>query len=142
MTCVIPPEVVEAIRGHAAAHYPREACGLLVGRDEPDLRRVARAVPARNRAPEEHRYTIAPEDFLRAEREARLHGLDVIGFYHSHPDAGPAPSRTDRRAAWPHYTYLIVAVSAGAAGSLRGFRRVGNDLEPEPLRLADGEARG
>ena len=108
MSCVIPPSVGEQIQRHLVGAHPREACGLLVGRDEAGARWITYAVPADNRHLEPgHAYAISPEAFLDVEKRARSRGLDVVGFYHSHPDGVPAPSARDEAEAWPHYTYLI-----------------------------------
>jgi proteasome lid subunit RPN8/RPN11 len=142
MTCLIAKSAVDTIRRHAVEDYPREVCGLLVGRDESGERWVERAVPARNEAHEGDRYVVSPEDFLKAEREARPLGLEVVGFYHSHPDAEPSPSATDESQSWPHYTYLIVGVSERHAGAIEGWRRTGERFEREPVQFADaGEVR-
>ena len=55
---------------------------------------------------------------MRAEREGRLTGLDVLGFYHSHPDAPARPSEFDLEHAWPNLTYVIISVRAGAPGDI------------------------
>ena len=143
MVFVIPAPAVAAIRSHAAAEYPREGCGLLVGRDRSGERRVAYAVPTRNDHPQAaRRYTIAPEDLLIAEKQARQAGLEVVGFYHSHPDVDPRPSASDTTAAWPHYTYVIVGVRAGRAGEIAAWRLRGEELVAEPLEVtAESEAR-
>ena len=98
--------------------FPSEACGFLIGHEEPQGKRVLSVVPTQNhRAPEEqhHRFTITPEDFLACEKLARNQGQDIIGFYHSHPNAEARPSDYDREHAWPWYSYLIVSVREGRA---------------------------
>ena len=54
---------------------------------------------------------IQPEELLRGEKYAREKKLDVIGFYHSHPDSPAVPSQYDLEHAWPTYSYIIVAVN-------------------------------
>ena len=34
----------------------------------------------------------------------------MLGFYHSHPDHPARPSETDRLAAWPFYSYVLVSI--------------------------------
>ena len=48
-------------------------------------------------------------------------GLDVIGFYHSHPDHPAAPSEYDKDHALPFYSYVIVSVRQGVAGELTSW---------------------
>lgn len=137
MTCVIAAPVVDAIQQHVTAEYPREGCGLLVGHDRPGERRIAYVVPARNADPvPSRRFAIATEDFLKAEKEARRQGFEIVGFYHSHPDVEPEPSLSDAAEAWPHYTYLIVNVRSGRSGAMAAWRFEDRCGVPEVLRVS------
>lgn len=121
---VLPEECREGIRAHAAADYPHECCGLLVGTWQEGGRTVVERVePARNLNTERarDRYELDPMDYLRVDREAREAGLEVVGFYHSHPDSPPLPSVTDARQAWPAYTYIIISVAGGEPGEMRAW---------------------
>jgi proteasome lid subunit RPN8/RPN11 len=138
MACWITAEAVGAIRRHSVSEYPRESCGLLLGRDLHPIRRVDHAVAAANvDAAATRHFTIAPQDFLAAERDARARGLDVVGFYHSHPDAEALPSRSDVAEGWEHYTYLIVSVREGRALDPRGFRLKGGAFVEEPIVVTE-----
>ena len=68
-------------------------------------------------------------DILRAEREARKLGLDILGFYHSHPDAPARPSDFDREHAWPWYAYVIAEVRGGVTVVAVGV--AGDGHEPQ-----------
>ena len=122
----IPAAVLAAAAGHGERTYPEECCGLLLGRPLPDGAgsAVVRAMAAENEHGEERhrRYTIAPEAVLHADRAARAEGLEIVGYYHSHPDHPAAPSAFDREHAWPEVSYLIVPVENGCAGSPRSWR--------------------
>ena len=140
MACLIAAEAVESIRVHAAAEYPKESCGLLVGRDAVMHRTVTHAVAAANvDGATSRRFTIAPEDFLRAERTARERGLEVVGFYHSHPDVEARPSAFDRDHAWSGYSYVIVSVRGGTARETRSWelRPDRSTFDEEGLFLAE-----
>jgi proteasome lid subunit RPN8/RPN11 len=65
-----------------------------------------------------NRYQISPQDYLQADREARQAGLDIVGFYHSHPDHPARPSQFDLENAWPELVYMIVSVNKGKAGEM------------------------
>src|SRR5438067_10601101 len=85
MALYLTEEVRGEIAGHGERGYPNEVCGLLVGRDEGGRRTINSLVPVENSFEVDerfHRYLIAPEDMLRAERLARQEGLDVLGVYH------------------------------------------------------------
>ncbi|WP_322802159.1 M67 family metallopeptidase [Thermoflexus sp.] len=113
----------EQIRAHVEAGYPAEACGIFLGRERDGARIVERLRLVDNRwaHPEEqtHRFLIPPEEVLAAEREAAAEGLDILGFFHSHPDHPARPSDFDREHAWPWYAYLIVSVENGRATDWR-----------------------
>jgi proteasome lid subunit RPN8/RPN11 len=116
----IPEALAGAIRAHGRETYPHECCGFLLGAPG-EVREIARASNAREDSPQ-NRYLIPPIEFVRVQRDADARGLDVIGFYHSHPDHPARPSAFDREHAWPGYAYLIAAVESGLPGELRGFR--------------------
>ncbi|MCI0651625.1 MAG: M67 family metallopeptidase [Planctomycetes bacterium] len=120
----LPPELRAELRLWAEAGYPAEACGLLIGRTMGARVEVLHVRKARNRDKEHaaDRYDLDPSDFLRADTDARAAGLDVVGIWHSHPDHPPIPSETDRRGAWPEYSYLIITVDGGRATEMRAWR--------------------
>lgn len=121
---LMPTDPWRTILSEAELHYPEECCGALLGRAVDGRRRVARAVPIYNGRDDERRrrYLIGPEDVLVVEDAAERAGLDVLGFYHSHPDHPAVPSRFDREHAWPWYTYIIVPVERGAPGAPRAWQ--------------------
>ena len=114
----ISAEVAEKIRQHAAETYPNECCGALFGRDsgEPGVSSPAREIldllPLINRRDDSphNRFSIAPRDIIEADRTAQARSLQLIGWYHSHPDHPARPSAYDREHAWPWYSYVIVSV--------------------------------
>ncbi len=101
------------IRAHAMETYPHECCGALLGRDGESGREVFDLVPVANRREDspENRYAITPEDVRAAEHAARDRGMELLGWYHSHPDHSAEPSAYDREHAWPWYSYVIVGVT-------------------------------
>jgi proteasome lid subunit RPN8/RPN11 len=112
----LPGALLEQIRRHGEAAYPAECCGAMLGRmDQDGFKEVARLAPAVNRRTDDpHRYLIAPDDLRRLEGEARAEGLEIVGYYHSHPDHPARPSAFDTEHAWPWYSYLIVRVDGGS----------------------------
>ncbi len=133
------------VRSHLCAAYPEEGCGVLIGRVRDGVREVERVRVLSNQHEDSrgNRYLIAPENFLAADREARAAGLDVLGFFHSHPDRPPCPSAFDLEHPWPYYSYLIASVERGELGETRSFR-LSDDrsrFEPEPIVLADESSK-
>ena len=109
---------------HAAASYPDECCCVLIGRSLGDATVVERLLSVDNERNESrhNRYLINPETVLAAHKEARALGLDVVGYYHSHPDHPARPSEFDREHAWPGVSYLIVSVEKGSVADARSWR--------------------
>jgi proteasome lid subunit RPN8/RPN11 len=105
--------VAGAIRRHGEETYPHECCGALLGRD----RRVDAVVALPNTTEEgpRRRFLVRPSDYRLAEARARELGVELLGFYHSHPDHPARPSQYDLDHAWPTFAYIIVAVAEGAA---------------------------
>ncbi|MGD2113766.1 MAG: M67 family metallopeptidase [Acidobacteriota bacterium] len=148
-TLSISARHLHAVERHAAEAYPEECCGFLVGRVEEergaaaggagagDLIRVHRVLPTRNEQKSDpcSGYLIAPETVLAARREARSLGLEVVGYYHSHPDRPAEPSPTDRETAWDDMSYLIVAVEKGVPVDARSWRLPGDgeDFEEQAV---------
>ena len=117
----IRTEQIEEIRQHGVRDYPYECCGLLLGRYEPEGKTVSETYPisnAREESAKRNRFLITPEELMHGERYAREKDLEVVGFYHSHPDSPAVPSRYDLEHAWPTYSYIIVSTTAGSAKDL------------------------
>jgi len=121
---VISTPHLHAAGQHAAASYPDECCGVLIGRLRDDSTVVERLLSADNERDDSrhNRYLINPETVLAAHKEARALGLDVVGYYHSHPDHPARPSEFDREHAWPGVSYLIVSVEKGNVADARSWR--------------------
>ena len=144
------PELAERIRSHGAETFPHECCGALLGRDPAFDERPAgtrevvelfRLVNRRDDSPR-NRFAVTPQDVLDAEKVARGHGLDVIGWYHSHPDHPARPSQFDREHAWPWYSYVIVSVMGGAPAEMTSWRLNDDrqDYSPERIEIRTGAA--
>jgi proteasome lid subunit RPN8/RPN11 len=114
----------ESLRAHGEQTYPYECCGVLLGRAEGDTNAVHQIVPAGNtRVDSAHnRYSISPVELIRIQRQARALELDLVGFYHSHPDHPAQWSVTDiAEAHWLGCSYVITRVAKGAADVTNSF---------------------
>lgn len=137
---VINAELAEQIRAHGVATYPHECCGALLGRDasSTSTREVQALFPLVNRRDDSprNRFSVSAEDVILADKKARERGLDVIGWYHSHPDHPARPSQYDRDHAWPWYSYVIVSVQSGAAADMTSWRLSDDRREFSPEGIA------
>ncbi|MHB8572401.1 MAG: M67 family metallopeptidase [Candidatus Dormibacteria bacterium] len=127
-------------REHAREAYPDECCGILVGRGG-ERCEVLEAHPANNLNTERahDRYLLDPRDFLRVTWSAESRGLEVVGFYHSHPDHPAQPSETDRAAAWVPYVYLIQSVVQGEPADARAWVLQGDGGQFAEIDWAESE---
>ena len=124
--------VYDAIRAHGEETYPHECCGALLGKPAADGWRVEASVKARNTQTDSarNRYSIAPAELVKIEREARGQGLSIGGFYHSHPDHPAEWSPIDlAEAHWVGCSHLIVAVAQGKVTAIRSFLLAGKTEE-------------
>ncbi len=131
-TLRIPKPIFEAFRAHGEETYPHECCGVLLGKPGPHGWRVSSAVRAGNtRTDSAHnRYHIAPVELVRIQREAMKQGLDIAGFYHSHPDHPAQWSPTDfAEAHWIGCSYVITEVAHGKAAITNSFLLSGTTEE-------------
>jgi proteasome lid subunit RPN8/RPN11 len=118
-TLTLGAGVAEAIRAHGRETYPHECCGALLGADG----HVGATVPLPNTTEEgpRRRFLVRPGDYQQAEQAASAADLELLGFYHSHPDHPAQPSQYDLDHAWPSFSYVIVSVMAGEPGDLRSW---------------------
>src|SRR5579864_6742525 len=124
--------VYDEIRRHGEETYPYECCGALVGTVDGDIRMVSDSVRCRNTRTDsaQDRYEIDPVEVVRIQREAHSRGLDIVGFYHSHPDHPAQWSRTDlEQAYWLGCSYVITSVEKGKAQLTRSFALAGSSVE-------------
>jgi len=120
--------VYDSIRTHGEETYPSECCGALLGSPLAEGWQVVASVRAGNtRTDSAHnRYNIAPGELVRIERQARGQGLEIAGFYHSHPDHPAQWSATDfAEAHWLGCSYVITSVAKGRAEITNSFRLAG-----------------
>lgn len=135
-------DVGERIRHHGAETFPYECCGALLGRDSEESREVLQLFPLVNRRDDSprNRFAVTADDVRDAEKAASQHGLEVIGWYHSHPDHPARPSDFDREHAWPWYSYVIVSVMAGKPADMTSWR-LNDDRQnysPEAIEIRKG----
>lgn len=122
----ITDDNIAEITAHAERDYPHECGGLLLGHFDAETgKTVTEILPMENTADFERRHDrvlIEPRSVMRAERYARERGIDVIGYYHSHPDDEAVPSQFDLDHALPVWSYIIVSVREGKAVDLRSWK--------------------
>ena len=135
----ISEKQLREIRAHGVKDYPYECCGLLLGHFNAEEKVVTETYPisnAREESAKRNRFLIEPEELMRGEKYARSRDLEVVGFYHSHPDSPARPSQYDLEHAWPTYSYIIVSTSEGDSGDLFSWEQ-----EPDRSKFNGEEIR-
>ncbi len=139
MSLILSQSLYEELRAHGEETYPNECCGILLGKAEDSaggdrdpaitVHQLIRAGNTRTDSAH-NRYNIAAQDLIRAQRECRGSGLDIVGFYHSHPDHPAQWSSTDlAEAHWIGCAYVITAVAKGRAEITNSFLLTGTSEE-------------
>jgi proteasome lid subunit RPN8/RPN11 len=133
----IAEDQLQIMRQHGEHTYPEECCGILLGKVVGDRKIVVEVIPTINAwrdgelaadvsqqekvHSKRDRYIIPPQQILQAQKTARDRGLDIIGFFHSHPDYPAMPSECDHLNAWDIYVYAIVSVMEGKATTVNSW---------------------
>lgn len=131
--------VIDAIKAHAEKDYPHECGGMLIGTFSEEKKTVVETFPLENAREEEDRHNrvlILPKDVLRAERYARENKLDVVGYYHSHPDDRAVPSQYDLDHALPVWSYIIASVLDGKVDDIASW-----EMENDRSRFNEEEIK-
>jgi len=135
----ISTDLLDQIRAHGVRDYPYECCGLLLGHYGAEGKIVNETYPisnAREESAKRNRFLIEPAELMRGERYARDRDVEVVGFYHSHPDSPAVPSQYDLDHAWPTYSYVIVSTTAERATDLFSWEQ-----EPDRSKFNQEEIR-
>jgi proteasome lid subunit RPN8/RPN11 len=130
----------DSMREHGAATYPHECCGVLLGESGGGNRAVQRVVRCGNTRDDrpQDRYHIDPKELIAIQREGTKQGLDIIGFYHSHPDHPARWSQTDlAEAHWMDCSYVITSVEKGSPALTNSFLLQGENEDDK--RFVDEE---
>ena len=135
---IINSDIAQSIREYGTRDYPNETCGAMLGIDGTDGREVRALFPLTNRRDDSprNRFSITADDFRAAERAAKERGLDLVGWYHSHPDHPARPSEYDREHAWPWYSYVIVSVASGQPCDMTSWQLADDRSAFQPEEIA------
>ena len=127
---ILAKHLLKEMDEHAKREHPNEACGVLAGREN----QVEKAFPCKNVSenPSAH-YVISPEEFILVFNDIEELGLEILGFYHSHPGGPLGPSNIDHATAtWHDHSYVIL--HPRGVGSWRWDEREG-EFRKEEVRV-------
>ena len=122
MSLILPLDALDVLHAHAQEGYPHEVVGIIAGDKQAGL--ANRIQPLVNeRADSAHnRYKVSGLTLMRAEQRLEAEGLEILGYYHSHPDHPSQYSDYDRDHALPNLSYVIVSVVDGKAVDTASWR--------------------
>jgi proteasome lid subunit RPN8/RPN11 len=150
MSIEISVAQLKIIYTHAETIYPEECCGILLGRlarNTANDKVVIEVIPTINTwegsideisRTKHSRYIIPPQEILQAQKRAENLQLEIIGFFHSHPDTVAVPSECDREKAWEIYSYPIISVIQGKVQSIASWTLDENRIfQSEEIKLTE-----
>ena len=128
----------QAMLSHARNAYPKECCGILLGVElEGGERLVTSAYASRNayEGDQSDRFLIDPRDQVKANLKSRAEGIDILGFFHSHPDCDAYFSATDLKNSWPWYSNVVLSIRGGEFADAKAFRANEDQSQSEHEKL-------
>jgi len=122
MKLILGEEDYGKILAHCRQELPNEACGLLAGTEEGDVKRISKVYLLTNADASNEHFSMAPQEQLAALKDARANGMALIGNFHSHPESPPRPSEEDKRLAYDSsMEYLILSLQDNENPVLKAF---------------------
>ena len=113
MQVLLEQEDYEKMIAYAEKQAPIEACGLLGGRIEEDVKIVKKVFYLTNTDHSPEHFSLDPQEQFAVVRELRAEGWVLLGNWHSHPASPSRPSEEDKRLAFdPRASYLILSLAA------------------------------
>jgi proteasome lid subunit RPN8/RPN11 len=129
----IPESIFQGIIEHARRQWPLECCGILAGEENT----VKRFFEMTNSEQSAVRYSMAPQDQLRAYDEMDREGMEMVAIYHSHPHTIAFPSETDvKLAVLPELVSIIVSLKQKEEPVVKAFR-----ISKEAIHIEEIEVR-
>lgn len=124
---ILQNDLIEILHSHAQKEYPRECCGILMGKRLDQHRLASNVIQTENRKEENSqttRFQIHPLEIFKAEEEGEREDLEIVGFYHSHPDYEAVPSLEDSYHMITGYSYLILSVKNGLCVNMNSYEKI------------------
>ena len=145
---LIAPTYLDQMTRAAEAAYPRECCGLLVGKDTSDgFVTITKVVASDNVHPSggNDRFEVDPRIRFDLMRELGEIGDKprsserIIGHYHSHPNHSAEPSAYDLACAFePALIWIIIGLNGGKVQTVAAHKLHLSVFQKIPLRNTDG----
>ena len=136
MTIKLKKADFEQIVAHARKELPNEACGLITGRIDGEVKVVEKVYFLTNVDRSNEHFSLDPKEQLAAVKDMRANGFVPLGNWHSHPESPSRPSDEDKRLAYDSKaSYMILSLMDKNAPVLNSFKIEGEIAEKEQLEL-------
>ena len=136
MTIKLKKADFEQIVAHARKELPNEACGLIAGRIDGEVKVVEKVYFLTNVDRSNEHFSLDPKEQLAAVKDMRANGFVPLGNWHSHPESPSRPSDEDKRLAYDSKaSYMILSLMDKNTPVLNSFKIEGESAEKEQLEL-------
>lgn len=112
--------------------FPKEACGLLIGRWLDKRIKVQELREAENTFGSSKAFKVDPELVISVLEDLEKKEEEMVGFFHSHPNMSPYVSSRDKKfmKLWLDKVWIIAGTSSnGKVREVKGYRRIGDKME-------------
>ncbi|ADY54875.1 Mov34/MPN/PAD-1 family protein [Syntrophobotulus glycolicus DSM 8271] len=131
---VISQRQFNEVLNHTLQGFPNEACGLLGGKIEGDLKHIEKVYLLTNTDHSPEHFSMDPKEQFAAIKDMRTNGWVMLGNFHSHPGSPSRPSEEDKRLAFdPEMSYLILSLLDRNNPVLKSFKILKNTVEEEEI---------
>lgn len=135
MTIKLKKSDFDKIVEHAKSELPNEACGLIAGRVDGEVKVVEKVYFLTNIDHSNEHFSLDPKEQLAAIKDMRANGLVPLGNWHSHPESPSRPSDEDKRLAYDSTASYMILSLMESDPVLNSFKIEGENAEKEPLEL-------
>ena len=136
MTIKLKKADFEQIVAHAKSELPNEACGLIAGRVDGEVKVVEKVYFLTNVDRSNEHFSLDPKEQLAAVKDMRANGFAPLGNWHSHPESPSRPSDEDKRLAYDSKaSYMILSLMDKNEPVLNSFKIEGESAEKEDLQI-------
>lgn len=133
---LLKTEQYNQILKHAIEGLPNEACGLLGGRINEDIKIIDKIYLMENTDKSPEHFSMNPKEQFSAIKDMRNGGLIMIGNFHSHPESPSRPSKEDKRLAFDKdLSYFILSLMDKNKPVLKSFKITGDLVSEEEIKI-------
>ena len=118
MKIVLSEKIKNNIYNFVKIEYPKECCGLLIGKKNNDILICKESINTKNIATNPYQFfEIDNQEIINTQKKYRKYNLSIIGHYHSHPNSTlkSKPSKKDIASIFDsNLCWLIIGINGKA----------------------------